>query len=155
MLGFQGSVILVSHDRYFLDRVCDRIIAFEGDGYVHVSEGNYSYYVTKREERERAWKAQAASAKSTKKRSGERPPKLTWKEERELGAMEETILEAEGVVESLQEQLNDPNFYVEGAGNLAKVTADLEAKRVEAAGLYVRWEALEEKRKAFEAAKSS
>ncbi len=156
LLGFQGSVIVVSHDRYFLDRVCDRIIAFEGNGYVHVSEGNYSYYVSKREERERAWKAQAsASAKPGKRRSADRLPKLTWKEERELGAMEETILEAEGVVESLQEQLNDPNFYVERAGDVAKVTADLEAKRLEVAGLYERWETLEEKRKAFEGAKFS
>ena len=80
---------------------------------------------------------------------------MTWKEERELGAMEETILEAEGVVESLQEQLNDPNFYVERAGDVAKVTADLEAKRLEVAGLYERWETLEEKRKAFEGAKFS
>lgn len=154
LLGFQGTVLVVSHDRYFLDRVCDRIIAFEGDGYVHVSEGNYSYYVSKREERERAWKAQAASAKATKKRSGNRPPKLTWKEERELESMEETILEAEGAVEALQKQLNDPDFYAERADEAAQVTADLDTKRKEVATLYERWEALEEKRKAFEEAKS-
>ena len=51
ILAFQGCVLVVSHDRYFLDRVCDRIIAFEGDGEIFISEGNYSYYHAKNRER--------------------------------------------------------------------------------------------------------
>src|SRR6185369_17630951 len=48
---FDGSVLVVSHDRYFLDRICDQIVAFE-DGGIHVQHGNYSYYLEKRKERE-------------------------------------------------------------------------------------------------------
>ena len=53
---FAGSVLVVSHDRYFLDRICDQIIAFE-DGGVHITPGNYSYYLEKRQERENAERA--------------------------------------------------------------------------------------------------
>jgi ATP-binding cassette subfamily F protein uup len=48
ILAFKGCVLVVSHDRYFLDRVCDRLIAFEGHGRIHECAGNYSYYQEKR-----------------------------------------------------------------------------------------------------------
>ena len=51
ILSFDGVVLVVSHDRYFLDRVADRIIAFEGGGKVFIQEGNYSYYAEKRAQR--------------------------------------------------------------------------------------------------------
>ncbi len=153
LLGFKGCVLLVSHDRYFLDRVCDRIIAFEGDGQVHVAVGNYSYYLQKRAEREQAWKAATAAKKpKPKTRRTDRPRKLTWKEERELEAMEESILEAESAVETLESKLNDPAFYVSHAADVEQVNRDLEAKREEVAALYERWAALEEIRKAHQEA---
>lgn len=155
LLAFKGCVIVVSHDRYFLDRVCDRIVAFEGEGEVHVSVGNYSYYLQKREERKRAWKGQAGKRNTPSKKSLEaRPRKLSWKEERELEDMEETILGAEAEVESLEAQLNDPEFYAKRAEEAAQVHRDLEKKRREVATLYERWAALEKIRKDFDAAKS-
>ena len=51
LADFDGSVLVVSHDRYFLDRICDQIVSFE-DGDVFVQPGNYSYYLEKRKERE-------------------------------------------------------------------------------------------------------
>lgn len=156
LLAFKGCVLVVSHDRYFLDRVCDHIIAFEGQGQVHLTPGNYSYYLEKRDARERAWKAAATEtvkAKPAKKRS-ERPPKLTWKEERELEAMEETILTAEGEVETMEENLNDPEYFQKHAQEIGQLSEDLETKRVEVAALYERWTKLEEIKKTFEAAKS-
>src|SRR5436190_775433 len=50
LADFDGSVLVVSHDRYFLDRICDQIVAFE-DGGVFVQPGNYSYYLEKRQQR--------------------------------------------------------------------------------------------------------
>lgn len=154
LLGFKGCVLVVSHDRFFLDRVCDRIVAFEGGGQVHVSVGNYSYYAQKREERQRAWKASTASKKPAKKRGSERPRKLTWKEERELEGMEEQILAAEAAVSQLEEQLNDPEFYSTRADEAPKLHEDLETQRAQVTQLYERWEALEQIQKDFEAAKS-
>jgi ATPase subunit of ABC transporter with duplicated ATPase domains len=54
-------VIVVSHDRYFLDRICDQIIAFEENGVI-VQPGNYSYYLEKRQAREAAERIQAQAA---------------------------------------------------------------------------------------------
>ena len=51
LVAFDGCVIAVSHDRYFLNRVCNGILAFEGDGVVHFSEGDYDYYQEKRKAR--------------------------------------------------------------------------------------------------------
>ena len=50
LVAFAGSVVVVSHDRYFLNRVCTSILAFEGDGVVRYHVGNYDYYLEKRAE---------------------------------------------------------------------------------------------------------
>ncbi len=49
--NFAGCVVVISHDRWFLDRLATHIIAFEGDGYVHVCEGNFAVYEAQRRER--------------------------------------------------------------------------------------------------------
>lgn len=154
LLAFPGCVLVVSHDRYFLDRVCDRIVAFEGQGQVYVTPGNYSYYLQKRRERERLSRAAEASQKPKKKKRADRPRKLTWKEERELEGMEETIMAAETAVEALETTLNDPDFYTTRAHEAEAMHASLAEKRAAVVALYERWEALEAIRQAFETAKS-
>jgi ATP-binding cassette subfamily F protein uup len=141
---FEGSVLVVSHDRYFLDRVCDQVIAFE-EGGIRVEHGNYSYYLEKRLQREREDRQSWSPPKATtqkKTRSG-RPRKLSYKETRELETMEETILAAESEVEEIQTKLNDPSFYVEHAAEAPALIAKLEAEKAKVAGLYERWEQLE------------
>ena len=51
IMNFAGSVVVITHDRWFLDRLATHIIAFEGDGYVHVCEGNFEVYERSRRER--------------------------------------------------------------------------------------------------------
>jgi ATPase subunit of ABC transporter with duplicated ATPase domains len=51
IMSFAGSVVVITHDRWFLDRLATHIIAFEGDGYVHVCEGNFEVYERSRKER--------------------------------------------------------------------------------------------------------
>ena len=147
LADFDGSVIVVSHDRYFLDRICDQIIAFESDG-VFNQPGNYSYYLEKRKERE-ARKQSAiqsthpsAPAEKVKRAKKDRPRRLSYMEKRELEGMEETILEAESKVEALEEKLNDPSFYVDHAHEAADMTKELETQKKEVAKLYARWEEL-------------
>ena len=146
LVNFGGTALVVSHDRWFLDRVCDRVVVFEGNGRVTVNEGNYSYYLEKR----RAAEAVAAAAKVKPAKPAkpaepapDKPRKLKWKEERELETMEETILAAESVVAELEEKLNDPAFYIENAAAAPAMIADLEQKKAEVAALYARWEELE------------
>ncbi len=150
---FDGTAIVVSHDRYFLDRVCDQIIAFE-DGGVHVQQGNYSYYLEKRREREardRLWNAPVKADKPAPARSQTRPRKLSFKEVRELEGMEAAILAAEERVAELDATLNDPAFYVTRSTEAEGLMAELERARAEVSRLYARWEELEAVRAAAEA----
>lgn len=156
LINFPGTSLVVSHDRWFLDRVCDRVIVFEGGDLVTVNEGNYSYDLQKRKARDAvaaAAKPQPAKKKRVRDRSNE-PRKLKWKEERELEGMEDAILEIETAIEEMEAKLNDPGFYVENAASAGELSETLEKRRDEAEALYDRWEELEEIRSAYEKATS-
>lgn len=148
LADFEGSVICVSHDRYFLDRICDQVIAFEEDGVV-VQPGNYSYYLEKRQARESAQRiqAQAAGREAEARRKAavapKRPRKLTLKERTELEGMEAAILSAEERVAELEAKLNDPTYQAEHYAEIPAMIAELDAARAGVALLYQRWEELE------------
>lgn len=149
LADFDGSVLVVSHDRYFLDRICDQVVAFE-EGGVFVQPGNYSYYLEKKKERDALY--QAASLAAAKVSSGEpekaevpkptRPRKLSFKEKRELEGMEEAILAAESRVQQLEVTLNDPEFHATRSREAPALITELEAARGEVARLYNRWQEL-------------
>jgi len=148
LADFDGSVICVSHDRYFLDRICDQIIAFEEDG-VFVQPGNYSYYLEKRQAREAAQRIQAqAAAKdaAARRKAAERPArprKLTFKEKAELEGIESAILAAEQAVEAIEIQLHDPEFQATRFAEIPALVEKLDTAKAEVARHYSRWEELE------------
>lgn len=146
---FDGSVIVVSHDRYFLDRICDQIIAFEEDGLI-VQPGNYSYYLEKRQAREAAQRIQAqAAAKEAAARQKAvaaptaKPRKMTFKENAELDGMEEAILTAEQHAADLEALLHDPDFHVTRFAEVPAKLEELATAKAKVAALYTRWEKLE------------
>ncbi len=144
---FEGAVLVVSHDRYFLDRICDRIIAFEDDG-VHITPGNYSYYLEKRQQREAIQRAQAAAREADARRrtagkSADKPRKLTLAEKKELEGIEDRISAAEHEVEAMELKLNDPIFQTERFNEVPQLVSDLDRARDEVSRLYARWEELE------------
>ena len=146
LADFDGSVIVVSHDRYFLDRICDQIIAFEPEG-VFAQPGNYSYYLEKRREKLARQKASIPSSTPTKdpqpaREKKNRPRRLSYMEKRELEGMEEAILEAESEVETMETTLNDPSYYVDHANEAVELTRKLETAKQNVARLYKRWEEL-------------
>lgn len=142
LVHFDGSAVVVSHDRYFLDRVCDQIVAFEDDGRVHVQPGNYSYYLEKRKDLERPAQWDAPAEAKTQRTTRQR--KLSFKEQREYETMEATILEAESLVDALDNLLNDPQFFVTRAQEAPAKVQELEAAKARVAELYQRWAELEE-----------
>lgn len=139
LVDFEGTVIVVSHDRYFLDRICDQVVALD-DGGVTVQPGNFSYYLEKRGAREKP--SPATVEKSKPAAISTRTRKLTYKEQRELETMETRILEAEEKVASLEKQLDDPSFYITRATEAPALVKDLEDSRKNVASLYERWEYL-------------
>jgi len=143
LADFDGTILVVSHDRYFLDRICDQIVAFE-DGGVFVQPGNYSYYLEKKKERDaRTRSAQAAFLPPAQPaKPAQKPKRLSYKEQQELDRMEETILAAENTVKEIESTLNDPAFFVSRAAEAPALVEKLAATRTEVARLYERWEEL-------------
>jgi len=146
LAAFKGTIICVSHDRYFLDRICDQIIAFEDDG-IRVTPGNFSYYLEKRQARENAERAQATAAnRAAKKRNSEKkekPKKLTLAEAKELETIEEKVMAADEVVTALQEKLSTPEVQTDHE-QIPLVMAELKEAETIANDLITRWEYLEE-----------
>ena len=155
LIGFGGVVVAVSHDRYFLNRVCTSILAFEGNGHLYYDVGNYADYIEKRaaaRTEAARWQAEAAQLKtaSPAARPAAAPPtrKLSYKETRELEGMEATILAAETEVGRMETLLAAPDFYQQHGAQWQTMETQLGAARREVARLYARWETLEGLRQA-------
>ncbi|TAK63878.1 MAG: ABC transporter ATP-binding protein, partial [Bacteroidetes bacterium] len=148
LIAFKGCVIAMSHDRYFLNRVCNGILAFEGDGYVHFSEGDYDYYLEKRNIR---IAEKLASAQSLKKqtepvltRKTKPASKLKWKEKKELETIEQDIMNAESEVKRFEAMFSLPDFYEKHGTQINQLTKELSDAKQNVERLYARWHELEE-----------
>jgi ATP-binding cassette subfamily F protein uup len=155
LVAFGGCVIVVSHDRYFLNRVCTAILAFEGEGRVAYSVGNYDYYLERRaalaSSRDQRSEVRGQSGSdpapvpvaAERKRSKGKPGKLKWKEEREWESMEATILAAENEVSDLEATFAAPDFYAKPRAEIFDLETQLKTARDKVAHLYARWHELE------------
>jgi ATP-binding cassette subfamily F protein uup len=147
---FAGALVLVTHDRYLLDRISSEILALDGRGGANVY-ADLAQWERARKASEQAQSADAARAK--KSPAASRPPsssspvkkKLTWNEQRELEAMEKSILSAEANVEDLHAQVSDPNVMADRV-KMHDACAALGAAQAQVERLYARWEELEGKR---------
>ena len=142
LAAFDGCVIAVSHDRYFLNRVCNGILAFEGQGVVHFSEGDYDYYIDKRNAR-LAETAPPSAPRKEDPRVKSRPAKLKWKEAKELETIEDDITKAEDVVEKIESLFSVPDFYAQHGEQTARLRDELASAKAEVERLYARWHELE------------
>lgn len=151
LLAFEGVVLVVSHDRYFLNRVCTGILAFEGEGQVNYSVGNYDYYWEKRQRLLKQWGSDPGVEKEKPRRSSaDKPRKLTYKEGKELENMEETILGVEERIAEIEEMFADPEFHHKYGEQAVALNQEVEAARRKLEALYARWEELEAIRLAAE-----
>ena len=146
LLDFPGALVLVSHDRFLLDSVCDQVIGFDGDGGV-TYYADYEQWLDDLKKRKKDASGSCkpvqgtADSKEGKKKSG----KLSYMDQREYDQIEEKIMEGEEEQESLQKLLDSP----ETASNpqlLESVWADLEEVKQNVGKLYERWDELEEKK---------
>ena len=148
--SYGGCVLVVSHDRYFLNRVCSGILGFEAGGEIVYTPGDYDYYLEKRREREAGRAAAAAPEKPARAPETAKPKalpkKLSYKEARELEGMESAILAVEEKISEIEALFGDPDFFAKYGPRSAELQAELEAARAESARLYARWEELEAKR---------
>jgi ATP-binding cassette subfamily F protein uup len=142
---FAGTALIVSHDRWFLDRLATCILAFTGDGRIERFEGNYSEYREKVE----AEKPKAVDKPDKRKRQSNataaKTKKLTYAERIELEGLMDKIEAADARVQEFETQLADPDVYASGGERVKALMADLEVARTEANSLTTRWEELESK----------
>lgn len=142
LVDFNGCVIAVSHDRYFLNRVCNGILAFEGDGKVHFSEGNYDYYLEKRKAR-LAVEIEVEKQKKIESSSKTEPKKLKWKDAKELETIEADILKAEEVVHRIEALMAADDFYQKHGDKLEQYTREMNSGKEKVERLYSRWNELD------------
>jgi ABC transport system ATP-binding/permease protein len=149
LVEFGVTALVVTHDRWFLDRVATAILAFEGDGRVVRYPGNHDTYLRLRAEARALASATVppgparpgpARAPASRKRG------LTFAEDRELAQLPDAIEAAEAQVTALTAELADPATYATRGADVARLTGELEAARGDVDRLTERWEALETKK---------
>lgn len=158
LVAFPGTVLVVSHDRWFLDRVATRIVACRGNGRHEVHESALSLVLERwAVERAEAEAAAAAARRAEAKRQAAhaaaqqaaepKPRKLSSKEQRELEDLPAKIEAAETEAAECDEALADPDLYGVGGNpkRVAELTEQRDAAQARAAALYERWEELEAK----------
>jgi ABC transport system ATP-binding/permease protein len=153
LIAFEGCVVVVSHDRYFLNRICSGILALEGNKEIYYSEGDYDYYVEKRKQRlsennDDLIKEKKVSANKEIKVKTKRK-KLSYKDALELEKIEESILIAETEVERIEKTFTSPDFYVKYAEQTNELNRQLEDAKEKVKQLYERWDELERKKDEF------
>ncbi len=150
LISFEGCVVIVSHDRYFLNRVCNGILALEDNKEIYYSEGNYDYYIEKRKTRmkdkedlkSKEIKVSPASGKRTKSKQ----KKLSYKDTLELEQIEEKIIDAESEVERIEKIFTSPDFYQKYAQQTNELNEQLTEAKEKVRLLYERWDELEKQK---------
>lgn len=142
LIAFEGCVMVVSHDRYFLNRICNGIFALEGNGEIYYSEGNYDYYVEKRKHR---FTVEPAKKKQQKEdvRTKQKRKKLSYKDALEFETIHEKIIDAETEVERIENIFASPDFYLKYAEQTNDLNLQLGLAKEKVKILYERWEELE------------
>ncbi|MES9899120.1 MAG: ATP-binding cassette domain-containing protein [Sedimenticola sp.] len=146
LLNYQGTLLLVSHDRAFLNNVVTSTLVFEGDGCINEYVGGYDDWLWQRQAMEKSKAEKKSTPKAANKPVGEaaaKPKKLSYKDQRELDALPKRLEKLEEGVDQLQTTISDPTFYQQSAEEMAKANEQLQSLEAELAAAYERWEALE------------
>ena len=148
VMEYAGTVLVISHDRAFLNNVVTSTIAFDSDGMIREYAGGYDDYIRQRptvpdeatkNESEEANTDKSVPAKAEKKR------KLSYKEQRELDALPDRIAELESKQSAFHDQMADAEFFRQEPSAIAAANEALEALAEQLTDAYARWEILEER----------
>ena len=137
---FPGAVIIVSHDRYFLDRLAVRTFAFEEDGYIGHYIGGYTDWYEQHREKEKQKEA-AVKKETAERRHKQKKLKFSYKEAKEYETIEETIAGLEEKRAALEEEMNSCGADFGRLSELSKEKEQLDEQLLEKMD---RWEYLEE-----------
>jgi ATP-binding cassette subfamily F protein uup len=152
LIEWPGTLLLVSHDRAFLDNVVTSTFVFEGDGRVREYVGGYEDWLRQRQTGKVRLKPETTGAetvrlkadatehaRNTKTNAAVRPKKLSFKEKRELAELPAMIETLESEQRRLEQQIADPEFYKAGAETIKQSLARVDTLQHELAAVYARW----------------
>jgi len=140
LMGFQGTLLVVSHDRAFLDNVVTSTLVFEGSGQWREYVGGYEDWLRQRKSAE---VAAAPGAKRPKTERSTAPRRAGYKERRELGLLPEKINSLEAERRRLFDLMSSAAFYTQPGAEIARASAQLAAIEEDIRKAYARWMELE------------
>ncbi len=152
LVEWPGTLLLVSHDRVFLDNVVTSTIVFEGEGRIEEYVGGYADWLRQRRKQTKAAiaesRASALGGKAAEPAAAPAAParKLSYKEQRELEQLPHRIEVLESEHSQLQAKIASPEFYKEGSDAIAKALARATVVDAELLAVYARWDELESRR---------
>ncbi|MBE9580586.1 MAG: ATP-binding cassette domain-containing protein, partial [Proteobacteria bacterium] len=135
---FPGAIVLITHDRFLMERLCDLLLYLDGDG---GSEYFADYHQWLQYSKDRL-SATSQSGESSQSPPNKKPQKLAYEEHKELTRIERQIEKAEGIADNLQRQVHDPGIMCD-ADRLAEKYAEHQEAQKKVEQLYERWEELE------------
>jgi ATP-binding cassette subfamily F protein uup len=143
LIGSDATALVVTHDRYFLDRVATAVLSFEGGGLVRrYADASQALRALRKEERAGSVKKPAPARRAVPS-TGD---KLTYGEAIELEGLMDRIAEAERAAEKLEQALADPSLYAERGAEVPALQRELQEAQVKVEALLARWEELEERK---------
>ncbi|MBV33998.1 MAG: ABC transporter ATP-binding protein [Rickettsiales bacterium] len=150
--NYTGTMLLVSHDRDFINNVVTSSIVFEGDGQVNEYVGGYDDWLRQRKAKEPKKSATQSSdkAKQTSEKTRRKTAKLSYKDQRELDQLPAKIAELEQKIEQVQNTMAEPDFYQQDHEKVASVSAELDSYESGLEQLFERWEELEAMKEGLE-----
>ena len=143
LLQFTGSVLLVTHDRYFLDKVATSILAFENGTAIRYP-GNYEMYLSLRPRAGGKPANDKPQPSSGKRPQPRKPGKLSFKEQRDLESMEAQVEAAEARKSAAEAALADPQTYAKDPLQVPGLQRELWQSTAEVERLYARWQELQD-----------
>ena len=135
LLNFPGILMLVSHDRYLIDRLTDQLFIFEGDGNVHIYSGNYTEYRLEQEEPKKPAKSGSKIEKINSKPELQKQ-KLSFKKEKELESLEAETEKIEKQIEGLTTELNSG---ITDHAQLSEMAIKIKNLKENIDGMTMRW----------------
>ena len=135
---FPGAIVLITHDRFLMERLCDLLLYLDGDGGAEYF-ADYDQWLQYRKDR---LPATPQSGETSQSPPNNKPQKLAYEERKELNRIEKQIEKAEGIADNLQRQLQDPGIMCD-ADQLAERYAEHQEGQKKVEQLYERWEELE------------
>ncbi|TVM02960.1 MAG: ABC transporter ATP-binding protein [Candidatus Brocadia sp. WS118] len=143
LLDYQGTLLLVSHDRTFLNNVVTSTFVFEGKGKVNEYIGGYDDWQRQSEGSKNDVTEKIPPKTAPVRRQCERPRRLTFKEQRELEALPQRIEALEAEQQQLYQTMSDPLFFQKGKEEITKINDRASSLEGQLADAYQRWETLE------------